>query len=357
MKEIINILKNKAQQQGYITFDEIIAVSEKEELSLRAIDSVTGLLMDEGFLVLENKPAQETGEIVDDSDYDKSHLDYDLIFAEVLKIAPQLSSYIDNVRDIPAPRSGEENELIVLAKERNEYATTRLILMFLKVVIKNALYFHQEYGLPLEETIQEGNIGLIKAIEKFGIESGNRFSTYAPWWIRQNIIRHSMGICDKYYVPVYIRDDLLRLIKHIGVKKIEAAQGNLVQAVDISIAIKATGIKRAKIKKYLIHLEEPFSLEDIDSDQLTPYRQLSNVEEEVLNRLTYQAIRESVSNCLNTLKDRDRKIIELRYGFNGNSPMTLEEIGEIFSITRERVRQIEANVLSNIKPYLNLYSC
>ena len=344
MKEELRVLREKASQKGYITFDEIITISESAALSLKSLDSMVGQLMDERVLVLENEPG-----VVDDSDYDKSHLDYEKIYSEVLRIAPQLSNYIDEVSKIPAPRKGEEMELIILAKEGNIYATTRLILMFLKIVVRNALYFNKQYGLPLEETIQEGNIGLINAIEKFEIKPGNRFSTYAPWRIRQIIFRHSLGICDKFYIPVYLRDDVLKLIKYIGPRNLELFQGNLCQAIDIQDAERSTEINKSNIEQYLIWLEEPYSLENISEENIKSLPQLIYSEEEVVNRVFHKNMSKSISDILNNLEFRDRKIIEMRFGFNGNAPMTLQEVGDHMGVTRERIRQIESRIILDLK--------
>lgn len=349
MKKAIGILRNKAQEQGYITFDEIISVSERAKLSLKAIDAVTGRLMDEGFLILEEKPVHETGEVIDDSDYDKSQIDYEEIYVEVLRIVPQLSNYIDSLRKIPAPRQGEENDLISLAKEGNNYAHTRLILMFLKVVVRQALFFHKQYGFPLEETIQEGNIGLIKAIRKFELKPGHRFSSYAPWWIRLNILRHSPGICDQFYIPMYLRDDLLKLIKYIGPKTIELFQGELVQSCNISHAAKVTEISKSDIAKYLIWLEAPCSLENIRDDNKIVLFKQNNLEEEVLNRVFFEGIAKTITIYLETLKERNRKIFELRFGLNGSASMTLQEVGDEIGVTRERVRQIEYRIINKLK--------
>lgn len=346
MKEAIRDLKNRANQKGYVTFDEIISVSERDELTLKDIDSVTGLLIDEGFLLFEDEPEQVMGVFVDDGVYDKSHIDYNEIYNEVLSIAPQLSTYIDEVRKIPSPRKGEENELIVLAKEGNNYATTRIILMFLKIVIRMALYFHKQYGLPLEETIQEGNTGLIIAIEKYDIKPGNRFSTYMPLWIRQIILRQSTGICDKFYLPVHLRDDLLKLIKHLTPKNIELFQGNLSQAFNIPDVAKATELSESKIEKYLLWLEEPFCFEDYEGNELDFMLRPNFIEEEVFDLAHYN---QPISDYLNTLKDRDRSIMEFRYGLNGSEPKTLEEIGNKLNMTRERVRQIEKKIVVKLK--------
>ena len=342
-------LKNEAKNNGYITFDEIIAFSEKADLSLIEIDAVTGQLINEGFLVLESSPAEETGESVDDSDYDKSQLDYEEIFSEVLGISPGLSDYINEIRNIPAPRKGEEAELIVLAKEGNKYATDRLTLMFLKVVVKQALYFHKKYGLPLEETIQEGNIGLLVSLEKFNLVPGNRFSTYAPWWVRQNILRNTTGICDKFYTPVYLQEKLLKIIDYIGPQELQELQGNLLQTINIPKAAKATCIRPSEIRHLLLLLEEPYSLEEMIENFVDSSVQESNMENDVIDQIHSQFLSNFAFSSLEIFSERYRKIIQMRHGFNGFHPMTLEEIAKIMKITRERVRQIETKTMSKMK--------
>jgi RNA polymerase primary sigma factor len=338
LKQVLQELRNRAEKKGYITFDEIIKISDKEDLSLVDIDSVSGLLLDEGYIILENKPAQETGKVVDDSEYDKSQIDYERIYREVLGIAPRLSTYINDVKKIPAPRAHEETELIALAKEGNEYATDRLVLMFLKIVIRHALYFHKTYGLPLEEAIQDGNIGLIKAIEKFNAKSGNRFSSYAPWWIRQVILRQTMGVCIAFQVPEYVKSDLLLLIKHFGPKTLEYYQGNLSSILSISSSKITNRISEVKLKVYLDLLEEPIPLECIaQPTESIPYNTLTPMLRKYLDKAMY------------ILPPRDVRVLQLRYGLLGGRECTLEEISQELGVTRERIRQIEARSLGKLR--------
>jgi RNA polymerase primary sigma factor len=355
LKQVIEELKNRARQKGYITFDEIITSSEKAHLGLKSMDSLVGLLMDEGFIVLEDEPAQETGIIIDDSAYDKSQIDYEEIFSEAIRIAPQLSNYIDEVRNIPAPRLGEEAELIILAKEGNDYAFSRLVLMFLKVVVREALNYHKRYGFILEEAIQDGNVGLIIAVEKFNIAPGNRFSSYAPWWIQQSIMRNSAGVGDKFYFPMHMKEKFHKLIKHIGPNKIEMFQGNLRQAINISAAAESTGFESRKIIKYLRYLEDPLSFSEFDDDR---HILASNhyLEDEIIDRVFYQFLVERIQGILFEFKERDRKIIEMRYGFGETMPMTLEEVGENIGVTRERIRQIEERLIPKIKRKIQKYT-
>lgn len=349
MIEVINELRKKAEKQGYITFNDIIDIADKHKFNLKEVDFIAGLLLDEGYLILEENPDQYTGEDIIGSGYDKSRIDYEQIFCEVLRIAPRLFHYITQVRKIPAPRRGEEEELIALAKNGNKYAINRIILMFLKIVVKQALWFHKRYGLPLEETIQEGNLGLIIALEKFELKPGNRFSTYAPWWIQQNITRNSIGICDKYYVPYHIRENLLKLIGYIGPINLEISQGRLQQEINVSDAVKFTKIKKSNIRRYIEHLENPVSLDNYRDEEFYTTYQTNDLEEEVLDCIYIQTLPECINNSLDNLSEKERLVVELRFGFSGSTPMTLEEIGDVLDITRERVRQIETRILRKIK--------
>ena len=185
MKLALKKLRNQAQKQGYLTEDEVFDVSEDFNLSLKETENLLGTLLGEGFIILEEKPETVLEFSAEDDIYDKSQIDYQEIFDEVVLLEPSLLDYINRIKHIRPPRKNEEFTLIPKAKKGNTYAKNRLVYMFLKVVIREALYFHKRKNFPLSDSIQEGSIGLIIAIEKFEIKPGHRFSTYAPLWIRQ----------------------------------------------------------------------------------------------------------------------------------------------------------------------------
>lgn len=374
MNQVIEELRLSAKQNGYITFDTIIIQTEKANLGLIETEKVIGQLLDEGFLVLEDKPSIETGGSVEDSQYDKSQLDYEKVFDEIIRIDSGLTNYINRIRKIPAPRLGEEGELIVRAKKNNKYARKRLILMFLKIVVRQALFFHKKTGYPLDEAIQEGNIGLIKALRKFKIKPGARFSTYAPWWIRQNMQRAFFDKSRIVRLPVHMYEQVLK-IRNIQ-KEINTVTGNAPTNYDI--AIHSEYISN-ELRETLTKGEIPY--EELNKSQMKKvdkaikkvikairYGQpLMSLDETLLDRNTtlaeiipnntgdtvYELVFHSlfVKELLSALSDREQKVLILRHGLYNDDVYTLEEIGEMEGVTRERIRQIESKAFRNIKRY------
>lgn len=378
MNQVIEKLRHSAKKNGFITFDQVFNLSEQEELSLVKTEKLIGQLLDEGYLVLEEIPNKKNGDDSRDEEedqYDKSQLDYENIFQETLEIAPQLSIYFDELRNIPPPQKGEEANLITLAKEGNIYAKHRLLTMFLKIVVKQALYFHKKTGFPLDDAIQEGNIGLLIALKKFKMRSGRRFSTYAPWWIRQRIQRAFYNTGRTIRLPVHMLERVARL-KKIQ-KGLNTISGNPPNIYDIAIHSKflsgqlrikltqsetqyhdLTQSEKKKVDKAIKKVKEviQYSQQILSLDKnlkgrnstladIIPNHTEDSVDVLVLNSLC-------IEDLFNVLSDREKTIIELRYGFRNDEIHSLEEIGKLEGVTRERIRQIETKALQKMNTQL-----
>ena len=217
MKLALKKLRSKYHKQGYLTEDEVLDVSEDLKFSLKETEDLIGTLLEEGFIILEEEPEAALEFSAEDEIYDKSQIDYQEIFDEVVLLEPNLLDYINQIVNIRPPQKNEEFILIPKAKKGNIYAKERLIYMFLKVVVREALYFHKVKNFPLSDAIQEGTIGLIIAIDKYEIKPGHRFSTYAPLWIRQNMGRAYCNNGRTIRLPVHTLE-LLEEIKKIQSK-------------------------------------------------------------------------------------------------------------------------------------------
>ena len=374
MNQVLEELRHNAKQNGYLTFDTIIIQTEKANLRLVETEKVIGQLLDEGFLILEDKPSHETGGTFDSSQYDKSQIDYEEIFCEIIRIDSGLTNYINRIRKIPAPRLGEEAELIIRAKKNNKYARKRLILMFLKIVVRQALFFHKKTGYPLDEAIQDGNIGLIKAIKKFKNKPGARFSTYAPWWIRQNMQRAYFDNSRVIRLPVHMYEQVIKIgnIKN----RINTKLGNAPSNYDIAIhseyisnelketltqgRITYNELNKSQMKKVdraikkvknTIRCGQPIlSLDETQKDQNKTLADIipDDSGDSVLEKIFISSL---VKKLFSALSDREIKVLKLRYGFDNNETHTLEELGEIEGVTRERIRQIESKAFQKIYGY------
>ncbi|GEM_PF-5595997 len=254
--------------------------------------------------------------------------------------------YFNDIKKFRLLSPEEEIHLSKLASEGDSKAREILIQSNLRLVVNIALKY-KDKGLPLMDLISEGNLGLIHAIDKFDYTKGNRLSTYATWWIRQSIKR-----------AIAEQSRLIRLPVHMveRINKVECTRRELIHTLGreptYEEIAKYTGILKDKVEKYLNLSSQPVSL-TILSEQRADGRfkdymvdeYLLSPEQEIMN-LYYK---EQIEKAMNTLTQREKRIIKLRAGLEGEYPHTLEEVGMIFGVTRERIRQIECRVKKKVR--------
>ncbi len=252
--------------------------------------------------------------------------------------------YLKDIKKYKILTKEEEQELLIRAKEGDTNAKQELILSNLRLVVNVAKNYLNK-GLNYIDLISEGNLGLIHAIEKFDNTKGFRFSTYAVWWIKQSISKAVINKGREIRIPSYKYDILNKINKYIM---------SYVTQYDIFPNIKdiseSTKISEKKIEKVMVEFQELLSLnssigediflEDIISDGTSEF-----LEDEIIDEM----FKEDIKEKLNILSEREREIINMRYGLDGQENKTLEEVGAKFNITRERVRQLEKKALEKLK--------
>lgn len=242
--------------------------------------------------------------------------------------------------------AAEEVSLARRIQRGDKAAKDRLTEANLRLVISIARRYNVP-GVPLADLIQEGNLGLIRAVEKFDPDRGFRFSTYATWWIRRAISRAVISQGRTIRIPVYVAD---------LVQKVSRTANNLRQDMarepSVDEISEALDMPPGRVEEILRVCLEPLSLEspvgDRDSAQLSDFLRSSDhtAPEDVATNLIR---REQVEAVLATLNDREREVLVLRFGLDGSAPLTLEEVGIQFQVTRERVRQIELRALKKLR--------
>jgi len=248
--------------------------------------------------------------------------------------------YLKDIGRLPMLSPEEEIEIAQRVSEGDEFAKERLIEANLRLVISIAKRFANKSSLQLMDLIQEGNLGLIKAVEKFDYKKGFRFSTYATWWIRQHITRSIADQGRTVRLPVHMVETI-----HKQVKVARDLLQKLNREPTTAEIAEAMGISEAKVIETQRIAQDPLSLESPLGEEDDSKRG-DFIEDETIKsptEITMQnQLREQILSVLNFLTPREQKVIRLRYGLDDAHPRTLEEVGKEFNVTRERIRQIEA---------------
>ncbi len=244
-----------------------------------------------------------------------------------------------------SPSPSRKRQLRRLAQQ-GEAAELRFVQSNLRLVVSIAKRY-QGSGVPLLDLVQEGNLGLMHAVEKFDHRKGFKFSTYATWWIRQSITRGIANTGRSIRLPVQAGDTVKQLQRTRA--ELEDTLGRGPTTSEIAAAM---GEPFDKVRTLLFHLSEPLSLsaplrEDSDAELGDTVGDQSAVSPE--EAMLEAALVDEVEHVLAPLDDRERTILRLRYGLGGGEPRTLEDVGEHFLLTRERIRQIEAKAMSKLR--------
>lgn len=324
------ILQTEYEKKGFLLEDDIIDRCIEHDLNLVEIDNLCDKLLNQKMIVKDAEIKYDTNDT--ESYVDRSHLDYDGLLGKIKSEYPNCAAIIDEILDILPPQSKEWQTIISEAKNGNSYARDRLVLMYLRTVMKQAYYYSKDNYCDFDEAFQNGVIGLMTAIDKYDVTSPDLFTSYFPLWVRQYMQREGIikGTIMRY--PAHYRERL-NIIVSDACSIIE--DDNFEEAVGL-VTEKArfqSGLSDEEINRYILpYLEIPDDLEAEDE----------------IEKFMQSTMKETVSDILDNLKDRERQVLELRYGFKDNQEHTLEEVGNVFYVTRERVRQIEAKAIRKI---------
>ena len=328
--EVGNLI-TEHKRSGSITTSQLLDRIDKFAVSPNEMEEIYKLFDDSGVQIID--------EAVRDKDI------YDQLLKEVSMDDP-VKMYLKDIGKVPLLQPEEETELARRMMEGDEAAKRLLSEANLRLVVSIAKRYMGR-GMQFLDLIQEGNLGLMKAVEKFDYQKGFKFSTYATWWIRQAITRAIADQARTIRIPVHMVETINKLIRIS--RRLLQELGREPQpeeiAKEMEIPVERV-IEIQKIAQDPVSLETPIGEEDDShlSDFIEDERSTAPTD-----AVSYNMLKEQLIGVLDTLTPREEKVLRLRYGLDDGKPRTLEEVGKEFNVTRERIRQIEAKALRKLR--------
>lgn len=340
-KEVEELVK-KGKQQGFITQEEVLAAVPDVEENVEKLDEIYAALLDEGVEVTDNRekmvwgdedgPGDDAADTSDVSDYSDD----------------SVRMYLKDIGKIPLINQEREVELAKKILKGDKRAKKDLAEANLRLVVSIAKKYIGR-GLDLLDLIEEGNTGLLRAVEKFDHTKGYKFSTYATWWIRQAITRAIADQSRTIRIPVHMVETINKMIRTERQLVQELGREPLPEEIAAEMGMDIDKVNYImKIKQDTIPLESPVGEEEDsvladfieDQESVTPDE-----------AATYELLKEHISEVLDLLTPREQRILRMRFGLDDGRAHTLEETGQEFGVTRERIRQIEAKALVKLKKH------
>lgn len=334
----MNIVKNlldKGKKSGTLTYKEIMDEMENIDLSPEQIEKIYEVLESMGIEVIgEPNGAEEVEEEID------------LTIPEGIAIDDPVRMYLKEIGKVPLLSSEEEIELANRIENGDQRAKKKLAEANLRLVVSIAKRYVGR-GMLFLDLIQEGNLGLIKAVEKFDYRKGFKFSTYATWWIRQAITRAIADQARTIRIPVHMVETINKLIRVQRQLLQELGRDPFPEEISKVMDLPVDKVREIqKIAQEPVSLETPIGEEEDshlgdfipDDDALAP-----------AEAAAFTMLKEQLINVLDTLTPREEKVLRLRFGLDDGRARTLEEVGKEFNVTRERIRQIEAKALRKLR--------
>lgn len=335
---IVKKLVEKGKKKGNLTYKEIMEEVEGVELTPEQIEKIYEVLESMGIDVIGLEPEVEDEEEVE--------IEVEITIPEGIAIDDPVRMYLKEIGKVPLLSAEEEMRLAKLIENGDEYAKKKLAEANLRLVVSIAKRYVGR-GMLFLDLIQEGNLGLIKAVEKFDYSKGFKFSTYATWWIRQAITRAIADQARTIRIPVHMVETINKLIRVSRQLLQELGREPLPEEIAKHMDMSVDKVREImKIAQEPVSLETPIGEEEDshlgdfipDDDALAP-----------AEAAAFTMLKEQLISQLRTLTPREEKVLRLRFGLDDGRARTLEEVGKEFNVTRERIRQIEAKALRKLR--------
>ena len=339
--ESLDVLLEKGKKRGLLTYAEIMDALQEVDLDPDQIDRIYEVLTEMGIEVVDE------GEQEQEEDEETAPEEgTEIAVPDGIAIDDPVRMYLKEIGRVALLTADEEVALAKRMEEGDETAKRALAEANLRLVVSIAKRYVGR-GMLFLDLIQEGNLGLLKAVEKFDFRKGFKFSTYATWWIRQAITRAIADQARTIRIPVHMVETINKLVRVSRQLLQELGRDPLPEEIAEEMGISAEKVREImKIAQEPVSLETPIGEEedshlgDFIEDQDAP----SPVE-----AASFALLKEQLEEVLETLTAREKKVLRLRFGIDDGRARTLEEVGQIFGVTRERIRQIEAKALRKLR--------
>lgn len=336
----------RAKKRGSVTYKEIMDSMQEIEMDPEQIDEFYALLSENGIEVVGEAEGLENIDAAEPEIEENEEVDLDLSVPEGVAIDDPVRMYLKEIGRVPLLSADEEIKLALRMEQGEEEAKRRLAEANLRLVVSIAKRYVGR-GMQFLDLIQEGNLGLLKAVEKFDYRKGFKFSTYATWWIRQAITRAIADQARTIRIPVHMVETINKLIRVSRQLLQELGRDPVPEEIAKEMDIPVERVREIlKISQEPVSLETPIGEEEDshlgdfieDQDALAPG-----------DAAAFTLLREQLEDVLGTLTQREERVLRLRFGLDDGRSRTLEEVGQIFGVTRERIRQIEAKALRKLR--------
>lgn len=325
MKNNINNLLEKICKNDKISYQEL----EKQNLSEEMLNEIIKYSLDNNIEIQYDLPLNESG--TDDT-----------------KSLDSISMYFNEIKKIPLLTPEQEKKLAFLSRNGHEEAKQKLVEHNLRLVVSIANRY-RNLGLPLSDLIQEGNIGLLKAVEKFDVTKGYKFSTYATWWIKQTITRTITEKRGLIRIPTYTSEKIKKIKYFISQFEINNGRKPTIKEITQSLNITEETVKLIIQNNNVLEFEKPVNNEtDTTFIEFIKDENQTSIENTIIDKMLIEQIKELLEND-KLINERDKNIIYQRYGIIDGREKTLEEIASLYDLSRQRVCAIEKTVLKKLK--------
>lgn len=365
LEAIINSLVEKNKKMSFITIDDLMDALDEYKIPITKTDYVASMVNGIGLRIFDHIPTEEEllalEEDVDETkDPDYAQIDYEEVFREVLEIDPGLEGLVSYIREVRPAQHGEAKHIF---RHITDEGKKRVFDMSLRAVVRISLGISKTEDVELADLIQQGSLGLLTAIEKYDVNDESVFGSYANFWIFQYISRSISFRKNGCYFPVHASDTIKRVIVALEKHGFEDdniefdsrdERDEIIQRISIDC-----GIATDQVVRILGYLKSPVSIDEIieleDEGDLT-FSDNGNFETAMFNDIAEKIQKDNIEKVLSLrLNERQEEIIKLRYGFYDGRCYTLEECGEKYDLTRERIRQIEAKAIRKLSHYFTTF--